>query len=322
MSWLQKKKHIVTIMLVLVTVLMSATVLTSAEDTYTSGDYTYYINKIGYATLTEYTGSEEFVDVPMYVDDIPVSSLEGTFYDNDRILAVFVPETVAYVHTDTFADCKKLIWVDFNRTKEVRLDLSAFYGSHRLRVVSFPKRIQHVYTHSPEESDWYTGYRFCVGFYAILLNLIPVPVRIALWALLLSLTIGLLLAYINRKYRKFNKYSMAFLDSVGASDAYDPLLKRTKRFNTLKMLRIVFVTIIILALWIYSGTAIVYWASAYCYYHNKLTAHTKLFVILYYVLASVIAFIIYVCLYALKFKRDEKNEKTARSSLRIKRMDK
>ncbi len=86
-----------------------------------------------YLSLTEYTGSEWFVNIPATVDGVPVRKIgDAAFYRNRTVRAVLLPNTLTEIGSYAFADSNVSIVIPGEGLRII--DYAAFHGCDELRV--------------------------------------------------------------------------------------------------------------------------------------------------------------------------------------------
>lgn len=93
--------------------------------TVTEGEHTYL-------SITEYTGSDWFVNIPATVDGVPVQRIgDAAFYRNRSVRAVLLPSTLTEIGSYAFADSNVSIVIPGEGLRII--DYAAFYGCDDLR---------------------------------------------------------------------------------------------------------------------------------------------------------------------------------------------
>lgn len=100
-------KRLTALMLMLFMLFASTVLAENADTLLNNGEYSYRILEDGTLTLREYLGGSRNVTVPAFIDDIPVTMLESTFYFKP-IETVEIPEGITVIGDNTFMGCTKL----------------------------------------------------------------------------------------------------------------------------------------------------------------------------------------------------------------------
>ena len=87
-------------------------------------DYDYFINDLG-VVLTKYNGNDKEVIVPSEIDGKAIVKIEGTFYSNNSIEEVILPEGITIIGEQAFYGCTNLKNVILPKSTEI-IDNYAF----------------------------------------------------------------------------------------------------------------------------------------------------------------------------------------------------
>ena len=89
-------------------------------------DYEYYSDDIG-IVLTKYTGSDTEVIVPSEIAGKAIVKIEGTFYSNNSIEEVILPEGITIIGEQAFYGCTNLKSVILPESTEIIDDYAFAY---------------------------------------------------------------------------------------------------------------------------------------------------------------------------------------------------
>ena len=109
----------------------------------TSGNYTYVVLEDNTASLIKYSGDSTNVVVPDEIDGHKVSELFDTFSENEALVSVTVPGTVAEIGGDAFAYCRGLQYVLLGDGIET-IGSSAFKGCWNLEEIRIPSSVTEI----------------------------------------------------------------------------------------------------------------------------------------------------------------------------------
>lgn len=73
----------------------------------------YTVSK-GESTLTKYSGISKVITIPSSIDGYPVTKIGHNLFDGATITSVSIPESIEYIDTRAFADCKYLTSIYYN----------------------------------------------------------------------------------------------------------------------------------------------------------------------------------------------------------------
>ena len=121
------------------------TSVTGADETYTSGDYTYtLINEYTEVNITGYSGSETELKLPSELDGKRVSAVgNGAFRSNGAITSVVIPDTVTYIADCAFEGCTNLEEVTFGSSVKT-IGSYAFKNCQKLVGAQFPDSLETI----------------------------------------------------------------------------------------------------------------------------------------------------------------------------------
>ena len=80
----------------------------ASAETYTYGDYDYYVRDDQTVFILAYTGKEQVVNIPEQIDGKKVSAIREYAFSNDTIEIVNIPNTVTILYWMSFAKCNNL----------------------------------------------------------------------------------------------------------------------------------------------------------------------------------------------------------------------
>ena len=138
------------------------------DNRHVSGPYSYIITQDGEALICEYNGQEAVVHIPATLGGYPVRELlRYSFYGNDFLEEVIVPEGVESIAPLAFQDCPSLrrvhlpdslkalgdfAFADCRDLEHINLPpqlesimLATFHGCHRLREVTLPAGLRNIF---------------------------------------------------------------------------------------------------------------------------------------------------------------------------------
>ncbi|MDY2628249.1 MAG: leucine-rich repeat domain-containing protein [Lachnospiraceae bacterium] len=126
----------------------SGGIITSGED-----DYSFTIDKYGYATITSYKGTDTSLAVPSYVirndESYPVIKISSAFSGNEFLESVTIPGTVRII-SGTFRNCKRLKSVSLPDSL-LEINSSTFSGCVSLETISIPGNVELIGTYAFNE---------------------------------------------------------------------------------------------------------------------------------------------------------------------------
>ena len=136
------KKRIVSIILALSLMLSIAAVtsITASAEALTSGDYEYYVNNYGTVVLSDYNGTAENVTVPSEIDGKPVTDIGNTFYGNETLKSITLPDSITSIAQNAFAECMSLTDVHIGKGVKAIFD-RAFYNCWSLENIIIPDNV-------------------------------------------------------------------------------------------------------------------------------------------------------------------------------------
>ena len=123
--------------LLLLLFLFSAISLATAE---TSGDYEYFVNDDGSATIIKYHGESSKLTIPARLDGHEVTGIgDGAFYHCDSLTSVKIPKSIIHIGDNPFAFCGNLKKITVSRDQSALtvVDGVLFSNSDK-RLVCFP----------------------------------------------------------------------------------------------------------------------------------------------------------------------------------------
>ncbi len=89
-------------------------------------NYDYYANDTG-VVLTKYNGNDKKVVVPSEIDGKAIVKIEGTFYNNQSIEEVILPEGITIIGEQAFYGCTKLKNIILPKSTEIIDDYAFAY---------------------------------------------------------------------------------------------------------------------------------------------------------------------------------------------------
>lgn len=101
-------------MLMAVSVVLGASPATADETTgkpelFTSGEYRYFVNEAGNASIYAYDGSESELTIPSALDGHPVTDIgKGAFLIKDELTSAVIPDSVTSIGVNAFYGCFRL----------------------------------------------------------------------------------------------------------------------------------------------------------------------------------------------------------------------
>lgn len=105
------------------------------------GKYTYIV-KDGAAAITGYTGTEESVVIPDYLNSFPVTSIEReAFYKNNYVTDIEIPYGVTSICSGAFYGCGNLKCVLLPDTL-TNIGYNVFYACSSLNEIKIPKGVE------------------------------------------------------------------------------------------------------------------------------------------------------------------------------------
>jgi len=111
------------------------------EGQQTRTDFEYIITD-GKCTITGYTGTENIVDIPAYIEGFPVVSIANhAFYKNTDLIVVFFPENLTTIESYAFSGCTQLSAIYFPASLQV-IEQMAFADCTSLTALILSGEIQ------------------------------------------------------------------------------------------------------------------------------------------------------------------------------------
>ena len=130
------------VLLVLILALSGAAMAeTPATPTVDCGGFTYIVLEDGTAQIVDWQGPETALEVPAMLDGLPVTSIsECAFADNDTLMSITLPPTVAEIGVEAFSGCVSLGQVNLPEGL-LRIGDLAFYGCEGLTQIALPDSV-------------------------------------------------------------------------------------------------------------------------------------------------------------------------------------
>lgn len=106
-------------------------------------EYYYCITKNNEATLGAYYGDEKNVEIPEQIQGALVVRVSGTFYYDEDLESIKLPESLSEIGKNTFGYCKNLKNVDIPKNV-VNIGAYAFNFCQNIEKVIIPDRVQSI----------------------------------------------------------------------------------------------------------------------------------------------------------------------------------
>lgn len=106
-------------------------------------EYYYCITKNNEATLGAYYGDEKNVEIPEQIQGASVVRVSGTFYYDEDLESIKLPESLSEIGKNTFGYCKNLKNVDIPKNV-VNIGAYAFNFCQNIEKVIIPDRVQSI----------------------------------------------------------------------------------------------------------------------------------------------------------------------------------
>lgn len=123
---------------------------------YSYGDYKYEISDNG-VIITKYEGEDTYLEIPDYIDGLPVIKINDKVFQKSEIYSVTFPDTLKEIGSNAFQNCLNLTKLDFSDSIKI-IGSSAFSGCKELRTFDLPPYIESI------GSNAFSG---CENFYTL-----------------------------------------------------------------------------------------------------------------------------------------------------------
>lgn len=98
----------------------------------------------GLVVLTEYTGRDAIPEIPLEINNQPVTALaDNLFLGNTRIKEITIPDSISSIGTGVFENCTELTLVRLPNGLQ-RIPNRAFYGCKKLQAIPFPAGLKAI----------------------------------------------------------------------------------------------------------------------------------------------------------------------------------
>lgn len=85
--------------------------------------------------------------IPEYIDGLAVTSIGSYAFDETNIMEVYIPDTVTYISSYAFYECKNLTKVDMGDGVEV-IGTNAFAGCYKLEAVAMSESLTSIQSYA------------------------------------------------------------------------------------------------------------------------------------------------------------------------------
>lgn len=112
-------------LLFVVGIMMLGMTMTVRADNNRSGEWEYSLHS-GEATLEKYLGSSRNINIPLAIDEYPVTAIGGHIFEGSNITSVSIPYRIEEIGYYAFADCKYLTNIYFDAKNCANLNHHSF----------------------------------------------------------------------------------------------------------------------------------------------------------------------------------------------------
>ena len=133
----------------------------SAQDTYTTDDFTYtLIDEYSKVQILSYIGSDTDVVIPDRIDNKKVTSIADSAFRNKSITSVVFGQYIESIGNYAFYSCQSLNKLDFSKSSVKTIGDFVFSMSKSLTSVEFPDSLESIgnYAFSPYSNGYGGGY--------------------------------------------------------------------------------------------------------------------------------------------------------------------
>lgn len=114
-----------------------------AEESLTSGDFSYRIMDDDTVEITGYTGKERKIDIPGEIDGKKVTSIgEKAFYES-KARAITIPDGVTTINAEAFYLCEQLEEINIPQSV-IRIEKEAFSDCFALESITLPDNLEYI----------------------------------------------------------------------------------------------------------------------------------------------------------------------------------
>ncbi|MCH5316760.1 MAG: leucine-rich repeat protein [Eubacterium sp.] len=118
--------------------------VTAFADTYTSGDYVYYLYEDGTVSISQYNGNETNLTVPSTIDGHTVRGISDRAFANCLSLStVTIPNGITSIWLEAFYGCTNLKKVTIPNSV-IRMGKRVFYNCTALTTVTIPNNLNSI----------------------------------------------------------------------------------------------------------------------------------------------------------------------------------
>ena len=133
---MKKKLYFMISGIILILLMNAFTISASADETYEGIKYQFY-SETGSYTVTGYSSTATEIEIPAFVNGIPVKAIGyGAFYGSD-ITKIVLPNTITSIVSQAFTSCKALESINFPSSLD-SIGSEAFSLCHNLTSASIP----------------------------------------------------------------------------------------------------------------------------------------------------------------------------------------